>query len=318
MTLGDLCNANGEASVDMQATHHQPGGNGLSDGVLIPRWLEIKDHRDGAQENNPLRSTFYVVSPDCSLEDARVFARHYNQRDRMERTFSLLMQGQAVFTVALLVTIIVIVLSQASWLWLLGPIAIFTIYQLILKDASDEVLKPFDVQEIGRQTETPMLFRVHIQEYLAATRFAARNPSRAGEVHRLMWRVCALDSLYATAERELGLINQAGNLRERDLSQARLRLGALHNLILDAKESLQALINPPRMTNPLQRERLLELLHEINTALSQGVDDLVPRIEKQTQRLQGNSETQESGPINGGTKTPPAPDYGLNQKGAKG
>lgn len=276
----------------MQTPQHLPGESSTSTGVTIPRWIEVKDHRFGAADQNPQPATYYVVSPECSLADARMFAQVYGQRVRMERTYRLLLGAQAPLLVALVLAILVIVISRGSPIWFLLPVGLLLGYQAILHDATVEVLKPFDAAAIDAQAATPMLFRIHVVEYLEAQRFTDKSPERAGEAHRLMWRVCAMENLYSTAEGEISQLKQAGRLSAQGLTRARARLAALHGLILDAKTSLHALVSPPRLAHPLQRDRLVELMHEIKTVLELGLADLVPRAQPQAR-----PETQPVPPI---------------------
>ncbi|XBH22122.1 hypothetical protein V5R04_02525 [Jonesiaceae bacterium BS-20] len=271
--------------MDLRATHHLPGDSVPAAGVTIPRWIEIKDRRDQPQATSAQRSSFYVVSPECTLDDARIFAHLYGQRDRMERTYQLLSKTQTSFVLATVIGVILIVMSQASAWWFLVPAGLIAGHQAILRDAATEIIKPFNAATIAEITKSPMLLSVSKAEYLVVSRFAAKYPKRASEVHRMMWRVRALEKLYGDAEQAVGKLNKRSGVSPAGLVQTRARLAALHKLIHDARTSLHALVNPPRVVNPLQRGNLLELVHEINSVLRLGLDDLVPRIDSQTQQL---------------------------------
>lgn len=261
-------------------------GRGSAPSVItIPRWIEARDRRPGAERIDPSRSRFYVVSPQLNAESAGFLAHEYGQRERLERAHHALEKLQTPVLVATMALLVFLIVQEYSYWSLLLPVAIFIGHQFLYQDSSNDLRKPFDVAALEEHSSSRMFHAIPVNEYQAAMRVAKQSGSQGAEVHVMMWRAYELSALYARAQEDFSRLSSTEQLSDGELRTVSAKLVALQALAKDAHQALYALLNPRRHKLPTGRDGLLELIHRVDSALQDGVTTLENRVEVENQEL---------------------------------
>ncbi|WP_435299632.1 hypothetical protein [Timonella sp. A28] len=245
----------------------------------------MRDLRPSAEDAEPSRMKFYVVSPHCTPDDASALANLYAQRVRLERTHTVLDAIQVPLILGGFVIFLVVLLMNASPLWYLVILGAYLIAQYMRYDAEAEVRKPLRLEVLERRSAERIFHRISGGDYRQANAFAQKYPERASEAHELLWRVCDLREILRSSRAELTALGHNETLSAGEIEALHKKLLALDALIKDAETSLKQLLNPQYRTPPLARDRLLELFNRVDDALSRGMEQLAPRIAQEQERV---------------------------------
>ncbi|WP_313277153.1 hypothetical protein [Timonella senegalensis] len=273
--------------------------------ISIPRWIEVKDLRQQAEDSAPSRATHYVVSPHCEPRVAENLAAVYAQRERYERTFAVMELVQVPILLLGAALFLVVVIKDLPIGWALVPLALYAAALYVHHDVELEVATPLDVAELERSSAGRVLHRISGADYRQVNAFAQENPDRAVEAHLLMWRVQELGELLRSVRRELASMAGADLVTNEELDVAQHKMLALEALIKDGEQSLRSLLNPQYRQLPVGRDGLLDLLHRVDKALSEGRAQLAPRVAKERERM---NEYQQSLNLLEGQIDPPSAD----------
>ncbi|WP_029068245.1 hypothetical protein [Jonesia quinghaiensis] len=247
--------------------------------VSVPRWIEVKDQRAGAEHVDPSRTRHYVVSPHLSAFDAKQLAQSYAQRDRLEKTYQSLDVAQTPVTIVTAALLIVIVIQQYP-LWLLVvPAILFVGHQFLYNDCAQDLRKPFDVAALENDATERMFHKIPPLEFAQINRLAERDHQRGVEAHLAMWRAYELASLYQRAGEDLKQLNAKG-ADPYDIHVVQRKLTALHELVITAHAAMSGMINPRKRHLTIGREGLAELVRQIDDALKSGLDGLREELRK--------------------------------------
>lgn len=241
--------------------------------VSVPRWIEVKDQRVGAETVDPSRTRHYVVSPHLSTYDAQRLAQSWLQRDRLEKTYRSLDAAQTPVTIVTAALLIIIVVQQFPLWLLLVPAMLFVGHQFLYNDCAQDLREPFDVVAIEEESSERMFHRITALEYAQINRVAERDERRGAEAHQAMWRAYELAALYQRISDDLKELNAQG-ADPYEVHVVQRKLTALHELVRNAHKALLSMINPRKRHLTIERESLAQLVREIDDALKMGLDGL--------------------------------------------
>lgn len=289
--------------MESNSTHQvaTEGAGGSSPTVItIPRWIEARDRRPGAERFDPSRSRYYVVSPALSPDDANTLASAYAQRERLERAHLALERIQTPVLIGVMVALVFLIVQEYSYWTLMLPALVFVGHQFMYQDAANDLRKPFDTNALEEHAESRMFHRIPVNEYQAATRIAKSHDAKSSEVHQFMWRAYELQALYIRTQDEFHRIVATQDLTEAEIRSIHAKLSALQELARDAHQALYGVLNPRRHVLPTGREGLLELVHRVDAALHEGITDLGGRVDEANAQLKAAKEARDKERIEAG------------------
>jgi hypothetical protein len=283
--------------MDSNSTHQvaaeTAGGSG-STVITIPRWIEVKDRRPGAERFDPSRSRYYVVSPKLGVQDATTLAHAHTQRERLEKAYLTLEQAQTPVLLVTVALLIYFVIQEFSYWTLLIPAVIFIGHQFMYQDAANDLRKPLDVNALEEHAETRMFHRISVNEFQAVNRLAQGSDRKAVEAHQLLWRAYELSALYLRTQDDFQKLTQRGELTAQEVDSIHAKLAALHALVRDAHNALSAALNPRKRALPVGRDALVELIQKVDSALHEGIDMLGPRLDEVNARVAEAKQKREA------------------------